>query len=222
MNTYIQLGKITEGNEVLLSAFQKCIGNIFFYNLRTLQQLGYIVSASPMTADTILYYRIIVQGSKKDPRSIDQAINEVFNIATEKVNDCASRFENVKSSIKEKILKNDENIKERGLRIWTEIDLNRYAFNRTNTLLEEVDNLTPAKLQTFYKNNILGNNRRLTIHHYAGNTDIPDSNGYTSDLNITKSLKFIRATTHYINRKVNPTKMRRQAMRSNNFINKIK
>jgi insulysin len=171
VSSFYQVGPRDHKKALYLSAMEKCLGQVFYYNLRTVQQLGYIVHAGYTTIDSILYYRIIVQGAKKAPLDIDKAIDEVVLKAAEKISECKEeKFEKVRSAIKERLTKKDDNLKERASRIWREINDGTYEFNRTNDLIKSLEQIDSSTLKIFFENLFINNPAKLTIHNYAANS----------------------------------------------------
>jgi len=54
VTNYYQVGVRDYKNLLNLNIIDKCIGNIFYHNLRTVEQLGYIVSSSVNTIDNVM------------------------------------------------------------------------------------------------------------------------------------------------------------------------
>jgi secreted Zn-dependent insulinase-like peptidase len=216
VSTFYQVGPRDLEKALYLSAMDKCLGQVFYYNLRTVQQLGYIVHAGTAHIDSVMYYRIIVQGSKKVPLEIEKSINDVFLLAKDKLTLCKEKFEEVKLSIKDRLKKKDDNLKERSNRIWREITENTYEFNRGSELLKNVDSLEHDKLIKFFDDTFFQNPKKLTIHNYSSvkytefrketqryglNEKINIT--FTTDLNVLGNKEFISA---YKNIKFTPVK----------------
>lgn len=216
VSTFYQVGSRDFENALYLSAMDKCLGQVFYYNLRTVQQLGYIVHAGTAHIDSVMYYRIIVQGSKKGPLDIEKSINDVFLLSKDKLANCKEKFNEVKLSIKDRLKKKDDNLKERSNRIWREITENTYEFNRGIELLKIVDTIEHEKLIEFFDDTFFLNPRKLTIHNYSSvkfkdfrkETQPYELNEkinikFTTDLNVLGNNEFISA---FKNMKFTPVK----------------
>ena len=151
--------------------------------------------ANSQLVDSILYYKIIVQGTKKTPLEVEKAINSVLLLAEEKLRKCeAAGFDEAKASIKEILLKKDDNLKERSLRLWKEIYYNTFEFDRYQKLLAHVDKIKFDEVFQLFKSVFFENPSRITIHQYASAYDksvIAKSNDSHIDYDLNKSKKIL-------------------------------
>lgn len=170
VTTVYQIGAIDYNNYLSTLIIDKCLGSIFYYNLRTLQQLGYIVQGGSQEIDLAIYYVILVQGSKKQPLEIDHAINEVILLAKDKLENCETNgFLKAKEIIKNTLNKLDDNLKQRSQKIWKEIYLNRLDFERRNKMLKILDEIEFRQVYNLFMNVFIEDPHRLSIHNYAPN-----------------------------------------------------
>lgn len=206
ISSYYQIGPRDIQRSLSFSIIDKCLGTIFYHNLRTIQQLGYIVHAGSQLIDSILYFRIIVQGTKKLPMEVDNSINEVILLAEDKLKKCEiSGFEEAKKTIKENLLKKDDNLKERSLRLWKEIYFNTYEFDRYEKLLQNIESIKFAEVFNLFKNVFFENPNRLTIHQYSSNYNNTESliksynNTIDYSINKNKKIKLVNDFYYYKN-----------------------
>lgn len=145
--------------------------------------------------DSILYYKIIVQGTKKTPLEVEKAINSVLLLAEEKLRKCeAEGFAQAKASIKEILLKKDDNLKERSLRLWKEIYYNTFEFDRYQKLLLHVDQIKFDEVFQLFKSVFFENPSRISIHQYASGFDknlVGKSLNSRLDYDLNKSKKVL-------------------------------
>jgi secreted Zn-dependent insulinase-like peptidase len=73
---YFQVGKRDLRNSLIMNLIELSWENLFFYNLRTVKQLGYIVAASKYVKDNYMYYLFLVQGSKITPEKMNIEIGD--------------------------------------------------------------------------------------------------------------------------------------------------
>jgi secreted Zn-dependent insulinase-like peptidase len=195
ITTYYQVGPRDFQRSLSFTLIDKCIGTVFYHNLRTLQQLGYIVHAGSQLVDSILYFKIIVQGSKKTPLEVEKAINSVFLLAEEKLKKCeGNEFTLAKNSIKDILKKKDDNLKERSIKIWREIYYNTYEFDRYKMLYSHVDEIKFLDVYNLFKNIFFNNPNRITIHQYASTFDseeINSKNNFKIDYDLNKEKKIL-------------------------------
>jgi secreted Zn-dependent insulinase-like peptidase len=205
ITSYYQIGPRDFQRSLSFTLIDKCIGTVFYHNLRTLQQLGYIVHASSQLVDSILYYKIIVQGSKKTPLEVENAINAVFLLAEEKLKKCeGNEFTSAKKSVKDILNKKDDNLKERSIKIWREIYYNTYEFDRYKMLYNHVDDIKFEDVYNLFKNVFFNNPNRLTIHQYASTFKSEEINSKKNmnidyDLNKQKKVLITDNINYYVN-----------------------
>ena len=167
---FYQFDKYSYKQIIYMEMFKKCIGNIFFTELRTNKQLGYIVKGMSYEIYDHLYYLIIVQGEKKFPDEIDDLINEVVNISISK--DCSNNFIEIKNAIKYQINRNENNINERTEKIFKEINMRKNDFEKESQLNKELDSIyNYEEVRKYMKNMFVNNPRRIGILYYANNID---------------------------------------------------
>lgn len=170
ISNFYQIGPKDTKRSLSLLVIDNCLGTIFYTNLRTIQQLGYVVTSGQQSIDSVLYYTIMVQGSKKVPMEVELAINDVILLADEKLKSCeGSGFEDAKASLREMLLKKDDNMHQRSGRVWREIYSNQFEFDRREKYLKSLEHLEFSEVHDLFQNTFLFNPRRLTIHQYASN-----------------------------------------------------
>lgn len=93
-------------------------------------------------------------------------------MTNDKIAQCdGDRFSEIRSAIIKKLTKPDDNLKERSGRIWNEISLNTYDYNRMKSLLEAEKKMVYQDMVKLHKNIFYDNPNRLTIYNYAGKSD---------------------------------------------------
>lgn len=136
-----------------------------------------------------------MQGTKKTPLEVEKAINSVLILAEDKLKKCeAEGFTEAKASIKEILLKKDDNLKERSLRLWKEIYYNTFEFDRYQKLLQHIDKIKFEEIFQLFKSVFYENPSRITIHQYASGYDkslISKSINTHIDYDLNKSKKIL-------------------------------
>ena len=167
---FYQFDKNSYKQKIYMEMFKKCIGNIFFTELRTNKQLGYIIKGMSYEIYDHLYYLIIVQGEKRYPDEIDDLINEVVNTSINK--DCSNNFIEIKNAIKYQINRNENNINERTEKIFKEITMKKYDYEKESKLNQELEMIKNyEEVKKYMKNIFVNNPRRIGIFYYANNID---------------------------------------------------
>ena len=115
----------------------------YFTQLRTNEQLGYIVSVGPAENRGVCSLHFSVQSERRDPHYLASRIWKFLNEYKNKLLKLdIDEFEKFKKSIIVKILQKDLSIWSEGSRYWDEILKHRYQFNKKEIeakILEQTD-----------------------------------------------------------------------------------
>mmetsp|Transcript_8737 Transcript_8737/g.13052 ORF Transcript_8737/g.13052 Transcript_8737/m.13052 type:complete len:1078 (-) Transcript_8737:171-3404(-) len=143
------------------------IGEPAFDELRTKQQLGYIVSAATDQAFNTFTLQVLVQGAEHSAEYYDGQI-EKFLISNfpdflNSVSD--EQFEKYKGSLEQAYLRRDLNLQERSRRYWDPIAKQLYDFNWRASRIEALRELKKDDLLNFYKEKVTDpkTRRRLSV-----------------------------------------------------------
>ena len=163
---FFQIGKKSDLKNILYSKiFESCIGNKFFDELRTVRQLGYIVKNYIEYLDDVIYFNILVQGSKKLPEDVEEDINSIIKEIFEK-NNC-DNFIDIKNNLKFELMKIENNLLERTNKIFKKIELHE-DFNEEDNLIYELSNINSFDtVIIFFKNIMIDNPKRINIYYYG-------------------------------------------------------
>jgi len=147
VNAY-QFGVPSVADRVKLLMIGKMLSQPAYDELRTKQQLGYVVFAVMFPHLRTLELVMIVQGAKKAPDDIDARIEDVLdNFAHTLRSLTASEFKNWKASLRSTINVKDQNMGQEADRIWKQIADDEYCFNRRESALAYLDSFeTPLDL----------------------------------------------------------------------------
>jgi secreted Zn-dependent insulinase-like peptidase len=187
---YYQIGLKDTKSSLITSILELTWGNSFFHELRTKSQLGYVVSGGKRIINNVMYYRVIVQGSKMDPELIDIEIEKVIlNLrkALEKFNNYA--LDDYKYTLKNQIIKPDVNLNERFSIIWSEIAENTLEFDRKFKLINELNSITVQDVLNAFDKIFFLNPRKLSIQIYSGKSTLP-SQKTTGEYYLNKTMKY--------------------------------
>jgi len=139
VNAY-QFGVPDVADRVKLLMLGKMISQPAYDELRTKEQLGYVVFAIMMPHLSTLQLVMIVQGAKKAPDEIDTRIEAVLgNFAKSLHNMSSSEFQSWKASLRSTINKKDENMAQEADRLWSQIASDELCFNRKQMALDFLD-----------------------------------------------------------------------------------
>ncbi|KAJ6446345.1 a-pheromone processing metallopeptidase Ste23 [Purpureocillium lavendulum] len=141
-----------------------------FDQLRTKEQLGYIVFSSMRVFATVCGFRFLVQ-SERTPEYLDRRIEAFlgrFGQTLDEMSD--SEFEGHKRSLINKRLEKLRNLDQEWSRHWTHISNEYYSFDQAKIDAEHVKGLTKAEMVEFYNQffSPTSNTRaRISVHMHA-------------------------------------------------------
>lgn len=139
VNAY-QFGVPAVAERVKLLMLGKMLSQPAYDELRTKEQLGYVVFAVVMPHLSTLQLVMIVQGAKKAPDDIDGRIESVLtNFAQTLRNLSAPEFQSWKTSLRSTIATKDENMAQEADRFWAQIASDELCFNRRELALNFLD-----------------------------------------------------------------------------------
>eukprot|EP01041_Mallomonas_annulata_P009052 gene9052-18749_t len=147
-----------------------------FDQLRTKEQLGYIVHNAIAKIGNINALRIIIQSNNTEPMALDDKI-ESFLISYHDVLEKLSE-EDLKSNIQaviEKLVEKPKNLDQETQRHWQEISSSTYLFNRRQLQADFLQNIKLSDVMLFYKMYIMPNDtrRKFTSQFYGANQYYP-------------------------------------------------
>lgn len=124
---YYQFGVPTLAERVHLAMLQDVISRPVFDTLRTELQLGYIVSGDVVPHQSIVEFRLLVQGTKEDPEIVEDLMELTTRNLTMKIDSLdQSEFETRKHTMRVLLQANDTRMAQTAGRYWGQI------WDRTN------------------------------------------------------------------------------------------
>ncbi|CAG8446861.1 15584_t:CDS:10 [Dentiscutata erythropus] len=173
---YVQIGDVMDRE---LRAKLALVGQISeepsFDQLRTKEQLGYLVWSMTEEITGSMAFRIVIQ-SEKDPIYLENRIEE-FLTKLEKIIEDMSEEEYQKqiASLVSKKLEKPKNLCEESYRYWYYIGSGYYEFNKVETDVSNIRKISKAELLEFYKTYINPCSRvhkKLSIHLKSKNLEL--------------------------------------------------
>eukprot|EP00741_Cyanophora_paradoxa_P011372 tig00020556_g10985.t1 len=152
IEAYFQLGLESTREDVLLDLLAQVMSKPAFHQLRTNEQLGYIVFSGVRRDYGVQGLRVIIQSASSGPRFLDERI-DAFIASFEKTLAGMSADEfgvYVKSVIANKLEK-DKNLAQESMRWWSEIAGRTYEFDRVEREVAELRKVTQEQLLAFYR-----------------------------------------------------------------------
>lgn len=141
-----------------------------FNQLRTIEQLGYVVFSGPSFHDIWIGYRILIQ-SEKDCRYLEGRIENFLNTFEEMLKDLSEEdFESHKRAIINKRLAKLKNLSQEDSRFWSHIYSDSYDFLQADVDAETIEKLTKKDMIDFYTHYIStasSQRAKLSVHLQA-------------------------------------------------------
>lgn len=167
---YFQVGVRDYKHSLIMNIIEMIWGNMFYYRLRTIEQLGYNVSANKQIIDNNMYFVFLVQGNKKNPVEMNLEIDQVLWRLRDKIISIPDKkFIEILNSIKTELMKKDTNLKERVKKVWSEIENNTLDFKRKEYLLQEIDLITKSDILKAFDEIFIDDPKKMSIQIYASN-----------------------------------------------------
>lgn len=163
LSLYYQIGERTPKNYVLSELLELAWGNIFYYNLKTLKNLGYYVSALSKELDNVMYIEIIIQ-SKESLTTLSNEISLVLNKLKKRIEFMDNeKISSIKNSFNVLLDNKEMSLKERSDRAWNEIYDGIYDFDFKTKSRIIFEKITKQDLIDFYNNVFIRNINRVSI-----------------------------------------------------------
>lgn len=136
----------------------------FYHEIRTRQQMGYIVFGSAMPIMQVPGLAFVVQSPSRTPEEVEQAI-EVFLADYQRAlsNMPVSDFERNKHSLVSKIMSADTRLSDRSDRYWSEIDRKEFEFDSREQLVAAIEKLDKSEFERFFQSLVSQNDRSRMI-----------------------------------------------------------
>lgn len=164
----------------------------FFHQLRTIEQLGYIVSASPYVNLNVPYIAMIIESPTTSVLNILERIDvfiSQFGATLSELTD--QEFEAVKRGLIIKIDKKDETLENRSNRYWAEIDRGNYDFDSRKQLIDAITDVTREQIVKDYQRAFIEPGYAEFIAVAPGNLEFdPDSGLLQKYRNISDPVSF--------------------------------
>ena len=166
---YYQAPKFSYSNIAFYSFAHYLISTEFYNEIRTKQQLGYLIGTSYITIaqhpGIIFYIQSSLAGSKEILNSIDQFIKDFILLL---VSIESSTWEKSKKNILKQLTKNNQNTSEKANRIWNSISHGDYSFTQRKKICAEIESLDRVKTISFFSNFLKPtNSARVVLFHQS-------------------------------------------------------
>lgn len=180
---YFQIEEDLGIESIKLRALNDLFGEIvrepFFDQLRTKEQLGYVVHCDARTTCHVFGFAFYVQSSEYDPVYLQGRIDNFMNGLEELLDGLdGDSFDNFKTSLMTKLLEKDPSLTYETHRYWNQITENRYIFDLSNKEAEELKNISKHDIVEWCKTYFKPSSpkcRRLLVRLWGCNTEFKDA-----------------------------------------------
>jgi protease-3 len=170
-----------------LGLLDHIIGDECFYQLRTVEQLGYVVFCFHVTLSGVASFQALVQSEEYNASYVLREIDlflESFGAMTV-ANFTGESLGAQKDLYARTLRKKSQTLKDESDRLWSEISSGREQFDYNDQLLAALDGITPESLRQFYRRYITDHNqyRKLVVGVYGADkpVDFSDDSTYCID-----------------------------------------
>jgi insulysin len=165
---YVQVGDSTDRElRTRLALFQQIVNEPAFDQLRTKEQLGYIVFSSIRKQTGVVGFRILIQ-SEKSPGFVETRIESFIDSLQDRLNQMTEEeFGKHKKALVTKLLERLKNLAQESNRLWNHINSGYYEFDQHLLDADLIQSLTLDDIKAFYENYIHLNaktRRKMSVH----------------------------------------------------------
>jgi len=141
---------------VMTELLQQILADPFYNEIRTKQQLGYVVLAQADRDGLSARLSLAVQSSSREPEELLEAVQAFLVQFKRTLAELpAKEFSAFKIALVEQIVKPDERLGEEAVRWWEEIRSFQFAWRRRTEEANLVTSVTKADLLSFYESHFL-------------------------------------------------------------------
>ena len=158
----------------LLSLTSQICGQKFFDDLRTKQQLGYIVHSAATVQERRAGLLFLVQSEVATKEVEDRIMEFVNNLEQTMLEIPPEAFQEYIGAVVADLLEKPKNQEEEFQKHWAEIEKRRFDFARKDRLVPVVQNLTQAELVEFVRNNVVNGPKLTAIVTGANDNDVDE------------------------------------------------
>ena len=171
---YLHVGDVADRNlRARLSLLDQMTREIGFDQLRTKEQLGYIVWTGAKILATTAGYRVIIQ-SERTPEYLEERVNAFLALFGRTLTEMSDEdFESHKRSLVNKRLEKVKNLEQESNRFWHHISSDEYDFQQKEIEAESIRPLSKVDMIKFFEHFIdptSESRAKMSIHMVAQST----------------------------------------------------
>ncbi len=171
----------------------------FFSQLRTIQQLGYVVFSNVVPIGEVPGLLFTIQSPDKTPEQMEAAISlflEEFDSWV--LNLSQEEFEAYRTGVIKQVEAKDTTLGERSLRYWHALDRKDFDFNYDQELVNALEDLQRPEFEQFVREILVDQKeRRLIVMAYGEKLDIPSESALVEGQLITDMVAFKKNAEYF-------------------------
>ncbi|KEH34462.1 insulin-degrading enzyme [Medicago truncatula] len=188
--------------KALIDLFDEIVEEPLFNQLRTKEQLGYVVECSPRVTYRVFGFCFCIQSAEYNPVYLQGRVESFINGLEELLDGLDDdSFENYKSGLMGKLLEKDPSLTYESNRLWNQIVDKRYIFDISKKEAEELKNISKNDVIEWYKTYLKQSSpkcRRLLVRVWGCNTDMKDAEAPSKSVHvITDPVAFKKQSKFY-------------------------
>jgi len=161
---YVQGDNKDVATRARFALFNQILSTPFYHELRTRQQLGYIVFSSPMTLLEAPALAFTVQSPNTTSENIIRAIEDFISVSSTTLATLdEATLSTHKRALISRIMEKDVRLSQRSNRYWHEIDRQNVEFDSREQLVAAISAIDLGKLQQSYQQDFIAQPRQLVV-----------------------------------------------------------
>jgi secreted Zn-dependent insulinase-like peptidase len=175
---YLQGRGVSLFDRAAVALTAQVIESGFFQQLRTEQQLGYIVSSFAWPQYEVPGLMLLIQSPSHPASAVQAAMDEFLGGTLDDVT--AEQFARHRQALVNNLLKPDENLMERAGFYWQSIAFREWDFDRPQRLAEAVEAITFDEWKAYFEGVFLKDRRSLLAVSAGARGEVPKLEGATT------------------------------------------
>lgn len=177
---YYQVGPGNHQQRVTLELLQRVIEKPFYHQLRTIEQLGYLVWSGYQQYHNVDGFYFIIQSSVKDPVYLESRIEEFVTSFEKSLMDLSTEeFRQYREALISQKEEPPKNLGEETQRYWREITSEDYDFDRHKAEISALRELSAEDMIRLYRSVFMkdGEIKRLSVQAFGKHHEIREGKG---------------------------------------------
>ncbi|KAL7173019.1 hypothetical protein ACSBR2_032480 [Camellia fascicularis] len=187
--------------KALADLFDEIVDEPLFNQLRTKEQLGYVVECSPRVTYRILGFCFRVQSSEYNPVYLQGRVDDFINGLKELLDELDDEsFENYRSGLIAKLLEKDPSLQYETNRFWSQIIDKRYMFDFSAKEAEEISSIQKKDVIDWYSTYLRQSSpkcRRLAVRVWGCNAELKEANTQATSVQVIEDLTSFKMSSEF-------------------------